>query len=59
MFHVGGSYHYKQAYTLFAGLKIMHKFSINYAYDVYNNPVGVFETGYAAHEIMLRYVFVK
>lgn len=59
MFHIGGSYHYKQAYTIFAGLKLMHKFSINYAYDVYNNPVGIFETGYAAHEIMLRYVTGK
>lgn len=59
MFHLGASAHYKQAYTLYAGIKIMHKFSINYAYDVYNNPVGIFETGYAAHEIMLRYFFIK
>lgn len=59
LFHIGGSYHYKQAYTLFAGLKLMHKFSINYAYDVYNNPVSTFESGNAAHEIMLRYFFVK
>ena len=59
MFHIGGSYHYRQQYTIFAGIKLMHKFSINYAYDVYNNPVGIFETGYAAHEIMLRYVFKK
>jgi type IX secretion system PorP/SprF family membrane protein len=59
MFHIGGSYHYNQAYTLFAGVKIMHRFSINYAYDVYTNPVGVFESGYAAHEIMLRFFFVK
>lgn len=59
MLHIGGSYHYNQAYTLYAGVKIMHKFSINYAYDVYTQPVGVFETGYAAHEIMLRFFFVK
>jgi type IX secretion system PorP/SprF family membrane protein len=59
IFHIGGSYHYKQFYTLFAGVKIAHKFSINYAFDAYNNPVGAFETGYAAHEIMLRYFFVK
>jgi type IX secretion system PorP/SprF family membrane protein len=59
MFHIGGSYHYKQAYTLFAGVKIMHKFSINYAYEAYTAPVGLFEKGYAAHEIMLRFFFVK
>jgi len=59
MFHFGGSYHYKQAYTLFAGIKILHKFSINYAYEAYTAPVGLFETGYSAHEIMLRYFFVK
>jgi len=58
-FHFGASAHYKQAYTIFAGVKIEDKFSINYAYDVYNNPIGIFETGYAAHEIMLRYLFVK
>lgn len=59
MFHIGGSYHYKQAYTLFAGLKIMHKFSINYAYEAYTAPVGLFEKGNAAHEVMLRFFFVK
>lgn len=59
MFHIGGSYHYKQAYTLFAGVKIMHKFSINYAYDAYTNPVSAFETGNAAHEILLRFFFGK
>ena len=59
MFHIGGSYHYKQSYTLFAGLKLLHRFSINYAFDAYNKPVSAFETGYAAHEIMLRYFFVK
>jgi type IX secretion system PorP/SprF family membrane protein len=58
-FHIGGSYHYKQAYTLFAGVKFMHKFSINYAYEAYTAPVGLFEKGYSAHEIMLRFFFVK
>ena len=59
MFHIGGSYHYKQSYALFAGVKIQHKFSINYAYEAYNSPVSSFETGYSAHEIMLRYFFAK
>ncbi|MBK8608646.1 MAG: PorP/SprF family type IX secretion system membrane protein [Chitinophagaceae bacterium] len=59
MLHIGGSYRYKQFYTLYAGIKLMHKFSINYAYEAYNAPVGVFESGYSAHEIMLRYFFTK
>ncbi len=59
MFHIGGSYHYKQSYALFAGLKIMHKFSINYAYEAYQTPISNFGTGYSAHEIMLRFFFVK
>ncbi len=59
LLQVGVSAHYKQAYTLFAGVKIQHQFAINYAYDVYKNPVSVFETNYSAHEIMLRYFFSK
>jgi type IX secretion system PorP/SprF family membrane protein len=59
LLQLGVSAHYKQAYTIFAGIKLQHKFSINYAYDVYNNPVSVFESGFAAHEIMLRYFFSK
>lgn len=59
LFHLGVSTHYKQSYSLFAGLKIQHRFSINYAYEAYKTPVSNFETGYAAHEIMLRYFFIK
>ncbi len=56
---IGVIAHYKQDYTLFAGIKLKHKLAINYAYDVYKTPVSVFESGYAAHEIMLRYFFIK
>lgn len=59
MFHLGGSYHYKQSYALFAGVKFMHRLSINYAYEAYNTPISIFATGYSAHEIMLRYFFGK
>lgn len=59
MFHLGGSYHYNQAYTLFAGVKVMHRFSINYAFDTYTQPVSSFEKGYSAHELLLRFFFGK
>ncbi len=59
LLRVGVSAHYKQDYTLFAGVKINHKFLISYAYDAYLKPVGFFEGGNIAHELMLRYFFSK
>jgi type IX secretion system PorP/SprF family membrane protein len=59
LIRVGVSVHYRQDFTLFAGLKINHKFSIGYAYDTYNNPVNLFEGGNVAHELSLRYFFIK
>lgn len=57
LLHIGASAHYNQAYTLFAGVKLQHKFLISYAYDTYKNPVSYFDGGFVAHEIMLRYLF--
>lgn len=56
---VGFNYHYKQSYSAFAGLKVDHKLAIGYALDVYNTPLSVFDDGGTAHEISLRYYFVK
>ncbi len=55
----GFSMHYKQEYTAFAGIKIDHRFSIGYAYDVYSSPLTSFDGGNAAHEFVLRYFFTK
>lgn len=57
IFSIGLGYNYQQSYTIFAGVKIQHKFSINYAYDDYKTPLSAFETGGGAHEISLRYSF--
>jgi type IX secretion system PorP/SprF family membrane protein len=57
--HVGVSGHYKQDYTIFAGVKIDHKFTIGYAYDLYNHPLNTFDGGNGAHELSLRYCFIK
>ncbi|MBL0056575.1 MAG: PorP/SprF family type IX secretion system membrane protein [Chitinophagaceae bacterium] len=57
LLHFGFSAHYRQDYTVFLGVKIKHKLTIGYAYDIYNNPVSTFESGFGAHEIMLRYAF--
>ena len=59
LFHFGASLHHKQNYTVFAGVKLNHKFSIGYAYDNYNHPIDLFDGGNAAHEFMLRYFFTK
>lgn len=59
LLQLGFSAHYKQDYTFFAGLKLQHKYAINYAYEVYKTPVSVFGTGFGAHELMLRYFFTK
>src|SRR5258705_4872218 len=59
-FHFGVSAHYKQDYTIFTGLKIDHKFLIGYAYDIYNHPLNnAFDNGSGAHELLLRYFFIK
>jgi type IX secretion system PorP/SprF family membrane protein len=56
---IGFSAHYRQDYTIVAGIKIDHKFFIGYAYDAYKNPLSVFDGGNAAHELSLRYFFTK
>ncbi|UEG49091.1 type IX secretion system membrane protein PorP/SprF [Ferruginibacter lapsinanis] len=56
---VGGNYTYKQSYSLFAGVKINHKLAIGYGYDQYNTPLSIFDNGGDAHEIMIRYFFLK
>lgn len=59
LIRVGVSMHYKQDYTLFAGLKLNRKFLISYAYDAYKKPISPFDGGNVGHELMLRYFFLK
>ncbi|MFT3683020.1 MAG: type IX secretion system membrane protein PorP/SprF [Ferruginibacter sp.] len=56
---IGFNYHYKQNYSAFAGVKFNHRLAIGYAYDQYSTPLSLFDQGGDAHEIMLRYFFVK
>lgn len=55
---VGANYHYKQEFSIYAGLKIDEKMSIGYAYDRYNAPVDIFNGGNGGHEFALRF-FLK
>ncbi len=56
---VGLGYHHQQSYSAFAGVKIDKRFAIGYAFDQYSTPLSTFDDGGGAHEIMLRYFFVK
>ncbi len=48
-----------QSWMLSAGVKIQRKFNIGYCFDIYSNPLSVYDKGANAHEIMLRYDFLK
>ncbi len=54
---LGLSFHYKQNYILFAGLKLAHRFQIGYSYEQYNTPLSLFDSGGGGNELMLRYFF--
>ncbi len=49
----------KQSFILSVGLNATKNLSFGYSFDVYRTPNSVFESGANAHELMLRYNFVK
>ncbi len=48
-----------QSWMLSAGVRIQKKFNIGYCFDIYSSPLSVYDKGANAHEIMLRYDFLK
>jgi hypothetical protein len=44
---------------LSAGVNINKKFTIGYAYDQYTSPISNFDNGASAHEVLIRYNFIK
>jgi len=59
MISFGFNYVCRQLFSMQAGVKIAHQFSIGYAYELYNTPVSQFSEGGNAHELFLRYFFKK
>lgn len=59
LFFWGLSLRAKQSFMLSAGLHINKKFTVGYAFDIYQTPLSVFDKGANAHEMLLRYNFVK
>ena len=48
-----------QSWMLSAGLHIKKKFTIGYSFDIYTTPLSLYDRGSSAHEIGLRYDFLK
>ncbi|MCP9750791.1 PorP/SprF family type IX secretion system membrane protein [Ferruginibacter sp. HRS2-29] len=49
----------RQSWMLTAGLHIHKKLTIGYTYDVYKTPISLFDNGSNAHEVLLKYNFLK
>jgi len=58
-FWYGLTWRARQAWMLSAGLRLKDRFNIGYSFDVYNTPLSIYSNGAGAHEIMLRYDFIK
>jgi type IX secretion system PorP/SprF family membrane protein len=60
LLNFGFTWVYRQLFSAQAGVKIAHRFSIGYAFELYNSPISQFDgSGANAHELFLRYFFVK
>lgn len=56
LFWAGMGFRLKQSITASAGIHITKKFMLGYSFDLYRNPVSIFDNGGGnAHEVMLRY----
>ena len=55
IFWWGLGYRINQSFLLSAGVHINKKFTIGYAFDIYNTPYSIYEKGSNSHEILLRY----
>lgn len=51
----GLGYRAKQSFILSAGINISKKFTVGYAFDIYQTPLSVFDGGSNAHEMLLRF----
>lgn len=60
LFWAGMGFRLKQSINASAGFYINKKFMVGYSFDLYRNPVSIFDNGGGnAHEIMMRYSFKK
>jgi type IX secretion system PorP/SprF family membrane protein len=60
LFWAGMGFRLKQSITASAGFFVQKKLMLGYSFDLYRNPVSIFDNGGGnAHEIMLSYRFKK
>ncbi|MFZ9695643.1 MAG: type IX secretion system membrane protein PorP/SprF, partial [Chitinophagaceae bacterium] len=59
VFWWGLSLRARQSWMLSAGVKVQKKLTLGYSFDIYSTPLSVFDKGPNAHEILLRYSFLK
>jgi type IX secretion system PorP/SprF family membrane protein len=59
LFWWGAGLRARQSWMVSAGLHINKVFTVGYSFDIYNTPLSVYDNGSNAHEILLRYDFLK
>ena len=59
LFWWGVGYRFNQSFMLSAGIHVSKAISIGYSFDDYIAPISNFDNGSSAHEVLLRYNFVK
>ena len=59
VFWWGVGYRANQGFMLSAGLNLHKKFRLGYSFDIYDKPISSFDGGAGAHELLLRYDFLK
>ena len=55
----GVSLRAEQSWMFSAGLRVNKKLNIGYSFEIYKSPISVYNNGSSAHEVMLRYDFIK
>jgi type IX secretion system PorP/SprF family membrane protein len=55
----GAGWRARQSWMISAGLRIDKIFIVGYSFDIYNAPLSAYDRGANAHEILLRYDFLK
>jgi type IX secretion system PorP/SprF family membrane protein len=48
-----------QGWLVNAGVKIQRKTTIGYSFEIYKTPLSIYDGGSNAHELLLRYEFLK
>ncbi|MDP4261203.1 MAG: PorP/SprF family type IX secretion system membrane protein [Bacteroidota bacterium] len=59
IFWWGLAFRARQSWMISAGVHIAKVFTVGYSFDIYRTPLSIYDNGSNAHEILLRYDFLK